>query len=96
VIQHAETDSYFINLHALHNAHLLRDTLPRNLTAPVPYFTDRQQKREEFAALVRVSGPAKRAATAKKSKETREKKKQAKASRERDEEETDDSDDVEN
>ncbi|KAJ7362677.1 hypothetical protein DFH08DRAFT_910804 [Mycena albidolilacea] len=96
VIQHAETDSYFINLHALHNAHLLRDTLPRNLTAPVPYFKDHQQKREEFAALVRVSGPAKRAATAKKSKETREKKKQAKASRERDEEETEDSDDVEN
>ncbi|KAJ6605732.1 hypothetical protein B0H10DRAFT_2195453 [Mycena sp. CBHHK59/15] len=78
-IQHANTQVYFINMHALHNAHLLRDTLPRDLTAPIPCFPDRDTQRNEFAALLRVSGPAKRAATAKKSRETREKKKQAKA-----------------
>jgi hypothetical protein len=62
-------------MHALHNADLLRETLPRTLTAPIPYFADRDTKHREFAALLRVSGPAKRAATAKKSKETREKNK---------------------
>ncbi|KAJ6626090.1 hypothetical protein B0H10DRAFT_2174002 [Mycena sp. CBHHK59/15] len=82
-VQHENTQVYFINMHALHNAHLLRDTLPRNLTAPIPCFPDRDTKRDEFAALLRVSGPAKRAATAKKSRETREKKKQAKAAAEK-------------
>ncbi|KAJ7840157.1 hypothetical protein B0H14DRAFT_2360807, partial [Mycena olivaceomarginata] len=78
-IKHSDTDIYFINMHALHNADLIRDTLPRDLTAPIPCFPDRDAKRKEFAALLRVSGPAKRAAAAKKSKETREKKKTAKA-----------------
>jgi hypothetical protein len=78
-VQHTNSDIYFINMHALHNAHLLRDTLPRGLTAPIPYFADREAKHKEFAAVLRISGPAKRAATAKKSRETREKKKLAKA-----------------
>jgi hypothetical protein len=78
VIHHKETEIYFINMHALHNAHLLRETLPRSLTAPIPFFSDREAKHSELAGLVRVSGPAKRAATAQKSRETREKKKQAK------------------
>ncbi|KAJ7677316.1 hypothetical protein B0H17DRAFT_1139678 [Mycena rosella] len=77
-VQHVDTNIYFINMHALHNAHLLQETLPRNLTAPVPYFTDRDVKHREFAALLRVSGPAKRATALKKAKETREKKKRAK------------------
>ncbi|KAF8143985.1 hypothetical protein K438DRAFT_1910992 [Mycena galopus ATCC 62051] len=89
IIQHAETDTYFINLHALHNAHLLRDTLPRSLTAPIACFMNQQQKHEEFASLVRVSGPAKRAAIVKKAQETREKNKQAKVAREKEDEETD-------
>ncbi|KAJ7933121.1 hypothetical protein B0H13DRAFT_1530177, partial [Mycena leptocephala] len=58
-IRHVDTDIYFINLHGLHNPHLLRDTLPRNLTAPTHYFPDGEKKHEEFAALIRVSGPAK-------------------------------------
>ncbi|KAJ7675041.1 hypothetical protein B0H17DRAFT_1161670 [Mycena rosella] len=77
-VQHVDTNIYFINMHALHNAHLLRETLPRNLTAPIPYFTDRDAKHREFAALLRVSGPAKRATALKKAKETREKKQRAK------------------
>ncbi|KAJ6609282.1 hypothetical protein B0H10DRAFT_1954712 [Mycena sp. CBHHK59/15] len=70
VILHRDTNIYFINMHALHNADLLRDTLPRNLTAPIPYFPDHDAKHKEFAALLRVSGPAKHATALKKSKET--------------------------
>ncbi|KAJ7933546.1 hypothetical protein B0H13DRAFT_1856050 [Mycena leptocephala] len=95
-IRHVDTDIYFINLHGLHNPHLLRDTLPRNLMAPTHYFSDREQKHKDFAALIRVSGPAKRAAAAKKSKETGEKNKQAKAAREKAQiEETEDSEEPE-
>ncbi|KAJ7772761.1 hypothetical protein B0H14DRAFT_3589979 [Mycena olivaceomarginata] len=79
-IKHSDTDIYFVNMHALHNADIIRDTLPRDLTAPIPCFPDRDAKRKEFAALLRVSGPAKRAAAAKKSKETREKKKTGQSS----------------
>lgn len=65
-------------MHGLHNADLIQDTLPCNLTAPIPYFADRDAKRKEFAALLRISGPAKRAAALKKSKETRERNLKAK------------------
>ncbi|KAJ7502025.1 hypothetical protein B0H11DRAFT_1622565, partial [Mycena galericulata] len=58
-IHHKETEIFFINMHALHNAHLIRETLPRDLTAPIPFFLDRGTKHGEFADLVRVSGPAK-------------------------------------
>ncbi|EDR05872.1 uncharacterized protein LACBIDRAFT_329329 [Laccaria bicolor S238N-H82] len=45
-IQHADNARYFINTHALHNANLLRETLPRELTKPVPYFADRRAQHE--------------------------------------------------
>ncbi|KAJ6488399.1 hypothetical protein DFH09DRAFT_1105629 [Mycena vulgaris] len=50
-----------------------RDTLPRALTAPTPFFLDHDTKHNELAALLRVSGPEKRAAALKKSRATREK-----------------------
>ncbi|KAJ7840156.1 hypothetical protein B0H14DRAFT_2360803, partial [Mycena olivaceomarginata] len=52
-IVHSALDRYFINSHALHNAHLIRATLPRDLLAPIPYFEDRKAKHEEFAAELR-------------------------------------------
>lgn len=36
-----EYDAYIINLHALHNAHLLRGVLPRELVRPLPFAVDR-------------------------------------------------------
>ncbi|KAJ7135241.1 hypothetical protein C8R43DRAFT_1089512 [Mycena crocata] len=81
-INHADTNIYLVNMHSLHNAHLLRDTLPRSLTAPLPYFEDHNTKRKEFAALVRISGPKKCAAAQQKSKETWEKNKKAKEANE--------------
>ncbi|KAJ7302555.1 hypothetical protein DFH08DRAFT_926143 [Mycena albidolilacea] len=58
---HSDDSRFHLNLHALHNAHLVRETLPRHLTAPKPYFPDRHAKHKEFAAILRETGPEKRA-----------------------------------
>ena len=50
-------------MHVLHNAHLLRNALPRNLTQPLPLFQDRQAKHFELAAELRVTKDAQRLAT---------------------------------
>lgn len=80
-------------MHALHNAHLIRETLPRDLVKPTPYFEDRRAKHDEFAAELRVTGPARRAEALQKGKETRARneKKKADAGRSVPELEADDS-----
>lgn len=70
-------DRYIINTHALHNAHLLRETLPRYLMKPTLRFPDRTDKHHEFAAMMRVIGPARRAAAQEKGRITRERRKAA-------------------
>lgn len=70
-IVHGPLQRYFVNMHALHNASLIRETLPRHLTKPMPYFGDRHAKHLEFAAKLQVSGPAKRAVTQAKAADTR-------------------------
>jgi succinate dehydrogenase/fumarate reductase-like Fe-S protein len=77
VIAHTDEDHFILNLHALHNTDLIRETLPAELTTPKPIFPDRWKKHREFAAELRISGPAKRAAARAKAKATREKNKQA-------------------
>jgi len=76
VIEHADgpdADRYVLNLHALHNAGLIRQTLPRHLTAPAYYIpvADRVDKHKEIAVRLQVSGPQKRANTQAKAAETR-------------------------
>ncbi|KAJ7879048.1 hypothetical protein B0H14DRAFT_2341661, partial [Mycena olivaceomarginata] len=39
-VVHKPLDHFFINSLAFHNAHLLRETLPRDLLAPLPLFPD--------------------------------------------------------
>ncbi|KAF8144015.1 hypothetical protein K438DRAFT_2103021 [Mycena galopus ATCC 62051] len=61
IISHSDSSYFLINMHALHNAHLIRETLPRHLTAPKQLFSDRRAKHFEFAAALRQVGPEKRA-----------------------------------
>ncbi|KAJ7908106.1 hypothetical protein B0H13DRAFT_2233350 [Mycena leptocephala] len=77
-ISHSPEQRFILNMHALHNAHLIRDILLRSLTEPIPYLQDR--------------AATKRAETQAKTKATREKNKQkgivlasAQAQRQRDE-----------
>ncbi|KAJ7195789.1 hypothetical protein GGX14DRAFT_575340 [Mycena pura] len=68
-IEHKLLDRYLINSHALHNAHLLRASLPRETIAPIPLFDNRKSKHDEFAAKLRAMQanrpPRKRKRTAK-------------------------------
>ncbi|KAJ7165291.1 hypothetical protein C8R46DRAFT_1163680 [Mycena filopes] len=79
VVAHTEDSRYHLNMHALHNAHLIRETLPRHLTAPKPCFTDRRSKHDEFAAVLREIGPVKRADIVAKTQATKQCNKQDKA-----------------
>ncbi|KAJ6619119.1 hypothetical protein B0H10DRAFT_1947124 [Mycena sp. CBHHK59/15] len=50
VVMHAVDEHYFLNMHGLHNANLICDTLPGVLTAPQPYLIDRVVNHKELAA----------------------------------------------
>ena len=47
-------------MHALHNAHLVRNTLPQELTWPVALFPNRLTKHHELAAGLRITKDAQR------------------------------------
>jgi len=63
-IEHIPLDSFVINTHAFHNAHLIRSILPRDLTAPIPYTADRRSHHDQIAQKLRVGQDSKRKATA--------------------------------
>ncbi|KAI0072764.1 hypothetical protein K474DRAFT_1604488 [Panus rudis PR-1116 ss-1] len=77
-VKHGPLEQYFINMHGLHNAQLIRSTLPRSLTKPTHIWQDRLAEHRKYAAQLRVTGPQKRAQTAAKAKETRARNKAAK------------------
>lgn len=62
-IEHQAIDRFIINTHALHNAHLLRATLPRHLVVPIPLHQDRRAKHNEIVENLRSTQEIKRATT---------------------------------
>ncbi|KAJ7749818.1 hypothetical protein DFH07DRAFT_746516, partial [Mycena maculata] len=72
-------ERWIINTHAFHNAHLLRQALPRGLTVPIPLFADRKAKHDELASALRETKDGKR----KRAREKREAKKAEGGSRSR-------------
>ncbi|KAJ6549107.1 hypothetical protein DFH09DRAFT_1262788 [Mycena vulgaris] len=76
IITHLDDSRFLVNTHGLHNAHLIRETLPRHLTEPKPYFSDRHAKHVEFAEALRAVGPEKRAQAVAKGQATKARNKQ--------------------
>ena len=63
-VEHKPLDEYLINTHAFHNAHLIREILPRGLTSPIPFRTARHSYHLGIASQLRKTQDAKRKATA--------------------------------
>jgi hypothetical protein len=69
-IKHRDDNNFVINMYGIHNATLLRKSLPQHLTAPKALYPDRQLHHGEVAAGLRISQMAKRVQTQTKCKET--------------------------
>ncbi|KAI0692911.1 hypothetical protein BC835DRAFT_1520799 [Cytidiella melzeri] len=76
VVKHGVMQRYFVNMHALHNAALIRNTLPRHFSKPKPFYNDRAAKHQEFADKVSSVNNKRRDAAAAKARDTRARKKQ--------------------
>ncbi|KDR77189.1 hypothetical protein GALMADRAFT_267364 [Galerina marginata CBS 339.88] len=72
-VSHSSDTRYFLNMHALHNANLIRKTLPRELYAPKPYFNPdlRRTEHDKLAGKARSIGETKRIEQKVKAKATR-------------------------
>lgn len=77
-MEHTDDSKFLVNMHAIHNATLIRETVKAVYKGPKPYFgTDRRSHHNAAAAKLRVSGPKKRAEANEKRKATRERNKSA-------------------
>ncbi|KAI0821964.1 hypothetical protein BC628DRAFT_708876 [Trametes gibbosa] len=59
-IHHTNDTLYLINTHALHHAALLRKALPRELTKPRPYISDRTAEHKRVATILRAAHDSRR------------------------------------
>lgn len=78
-IVHQKQARFFLNMHGLHNAALIRQALPRQLSKPTHYLQNRTAKHREYAAEARKLSVAKRAEATARAKATRARKKAAAA-----------------
>ncbi|KDQ10561.1 hypothetical protein BOTBODRAFT_57961 [Botryobasidium botryosum FD-172 SS1] len=63
------SSQYLVNMHALHNADLIREALPRTLTEPIAYLKDRVSSHQASSAIVSGQRTQRRAKAAEKAKE---------------------------
>ena len=70
-VEHKDDNHFIINLHALHNATLLRRVLPPALVKPSLVHPNQQEHHYDVAASLRVQREAKRVARNNKGKATR-------------------------
>ncbi|KAF6765746.1 hypothetical protein DFP72DRAFT_798276 [Ephemerocybe angulata] len=71
LIQHVDDTHFVLNIHSVHNAHLLRRVLPRELYAPTPLYADRAAHHALLASELRITQSDKRARTKEKTRATR-------------------------
>ncbi|TFK59074.1 hypothetical protein BDN72DRAFT_781253 [Pluteus cervinus] len=76
---HTSLDRFVLNMHALHNVHLLREALPRSLTQPTPFHSDRKAVHTALSMDLQITGEKRRADIQAKTKATKERNKAAKA-----------------
>jgi len=67
-IEHCDVPRWIVNTHSLHNGHLLRHCLPKDLVTPVPVINpaNRKDEHRKIATAHRPKQDAKRAETAQK------------------------------
>ncbi|THU86067.1 hypothetical protein K435DRAFT_684434 [Dendrothele bispora CBS 962.96] len=82
VLAHSNDDDFIINTHALHNATLLRQLLPRHLTEPKALHVDRHAYHLEVSKKYQDDQEKRRKVTAEKRKATTARNKQVKLARE--------------
>ncbi|EMD36483.1 hypothetical protein CERSUDRAFT_74441 [Gelatoporia subvermispora B] len=74
-IEHGSDDHFIVNMHSLHNAHLVCQVIPRNLSAPTPFYEDRDQHHSKASARLQRTARTKK----EQQKLAREQQKQARA-----------------
>lgn len=94
LIKHKDNNHFIINMYAIHNATLLRKSLPQYLTAPRALHQGRQLHHVKVATGLRINQTAKRARAQEKCKETQAR--NAEKKRKRQEAMDSDDDEVEN
>ncbi|KAJ3727978.1 hypothetical protein C8R42DRAFT_755961 [Lentinula raphanica] len=72
LLKHTDDDNFVINMYALHNAMVLRETLPCTLWQPSPLYEDRQARHHEIAVTLATEQGEKRAQTREKTRATKE------------------------
>ncbi|EMD34744.1 hypothetical protein CERSUDRAFT_28747, partial [Gelatoporia subvermispora B] len=58
-IEHGSDDHFIVNMHSLHNAHLVRQVIPRNLSAPTVFYENRGQHHSEASARLQQTSKTK-------------------------------------
>jgi hypothetical protein len=70
-VEHVDDEHFVINMHAMHNAHLIRRVLPRDLIRPRHLYKNRVKRHHEMSKGMHSAQTQKRAETVAKAQATR-------------------------